>query len=51
MYVGIIGAGRIHLQKMGFLEEKLSDGLAKNARGPKARYVCVHKFRVITNSP
>jgi hypothetical protein len=31
MYMGSIGAGRIHLEKMSFLEEKLSDGLAKNA--------------------
>jgi hypothetical protein len=31
MYVGSIGAGHIHLQKMSFLEEKLTDGLETNA--------------------
>jgi hypothetical protein len=31
MYVGNIGVGRIHLQKMGFLGEQFSDGLEKNA--------------------
>jgi hypothetical protein len=49
MYAGSSGAGHIHLQKMGFLEEKLSDGLEKmQVRGPKARYACVEKFRAIT---
>jgi hypothetical protein len=52
MYVEISGAGLIHLQKMVFLEEKLSDGLEKiQVRGPNARYAYVEKFRVITYAP
>jgi hypothetical protein len=31
MYVVNIGVGCVHLQKMVFLEEQLSDGLEKNA--------------------
>jgi hypothetical protein len=31
MYEGSSGAGHVHLQKIGFLEEQVSDGLAKNA--------------------
>jgi hypothetical protein len=32
MYVGSLVAGCVHLKKMGFLEEQLSDGLAKNSK-------------------
>jgi hypothetical protein len=36
--MGSIGAGHLHLQKMGFLEEKLGSALEKNeskrAKGP-----------------
>jgi hypothetical protein len=49
MYPGSSGAGRIHLQKFGFLEEKLNSALEKNAsKRAKGRYACVDKFRVIT---
>jgi hypothetical protein len=52
MYMGSIGAGHVHLQKMSFLEEQLSDGLEKmQVRGPNARYAYVEKFRVITDAP
>jgi hypothetical protein len=51
MYVGSSGVGHVHLQKMSFLEEKLSDLLAKNARGTNSRYACIEKFRAITDSP
>jgi hypothetical protein len=51
-YAGCIGAGRVHLQKMGFLEEKLSDGLeTMQVRGPKSKYAYIEKFRVIKYSP
>jgi hypothetical protein len=49
--MGNIGVGRVHLQKMGFLEEKLSDGLEKmQVTGPRVRYAYVEQFRVITKS-
>jgi hypothetical protein len=41
MYMGSIGAGRVHLQKMGFLEEQLSDGLEKNASKRAKGQVCM----------
>jgi hypothetical protein len=41
MYVGSSGAGHVHLQKMAFLEEKLSDGLAKNASKRAKCQVCI----------
>ena len=42
VYAGNIGAGHVHLQKNGFLEEQLSSALAKNAsKKAKAMYACV----------
>jgi hypothetical protein len=41
MYMSNIGAGHVHLQKMGFLEEQLSDGLAKNASKRAKGQVCI----------
>jgi hypothetical protein len=43
MYAGCSGAGCVHLQKFGFLEEQLSDGLKKNA-SKRAKYqVCMYR--------
>jgi hypothetical protein len=39
--VGSSGAGHIHLQKNGFLEEQLSDGLEKNASKRAKCQVCI----------
>jgi hypothetical protein len=41
MYAGSIGAGCVHLQKKGFLEEQLSDGLAKNESKTAKGQVCI----------
>jgi hypothetical protein len=38
---GSSGAGHVHLQNFGFLEEKLSDGLAKNASKRAKCQVCI----------
>jgi hypothetical protein len=52
MYADIIRAGRVHYQKMGFLEEQLNMAWKKmQVRGPKARYKYVEKFRVIIDAP
>jgi len=39
--MGSISAGHAHLQKMVFLEEKLSDGLVKNASKMDKGHVCM----------
>jgi hypothetical protein len=41
MYMGSIGVGRVNLQKMGFLEEQLSDGLEKNESKRAKGQVCM----------
>jgi hypothetical protein len=49
MYMGSIGAGCIHLQKMGILEDQLSDGSTKNASKRTKGQVCICRaIRVIT---
>jgi hypothetical protein len=41
MYIGSIGAVHVHVQKMFFLEEKLSVGLEKNASKRDKGQVCM----------
>jgi hypothetical protein len=38
---GSIGAGHVHLQKMGFLEEQLNSALEKNASKRAKGQVCM----------
>jgi hypothetical protein len=51
MYADIIGAWRVHLQKMGFKKSNSAVLWKKmQVRGPKAKYAFVDQFRVITMS-
>jgi hypothetical protein len=41
MYARSIGARRVHLQKIGFLEEQLSSALEKNGNKRAKSQVCM----------
>jgi hypothetical protein len=41
MYMGSIGAGHAHIQKMGFLEENLRSSLEQNASKRAKGQVCM----------
>jgi hypothetical protein len=41
MYTSSFGAGCVHIQKMGFLEKQLNNGLEKNASKRAKGQVCM----------